>query len=249
MGFLTIRFYEELNDFLPPKKKKRLYEVPDHGKRSVKDLIESQGIPHTEVDLILINGKSVGFDQLVGSGDHISVYPVFEKFDISNITKLQSRPLRHLRFILDVHLGKLAKYLRMLGFDTYYNNHYGDEEIAWLAQNNNRILLTRDIGLLKRRNVAKGYWLRSQHPKVQLEEILVHFDLFNNIHPLTRCMKCNGEIQSINKEKIYRQLLPDTLKYFNRFYQCKNCGKIYWKGSHFNKMMKYIDHITKLNRC
>lgn len=248
MDYLTIRFYEELNDFLPRKKKKRLYEVPDHGKRSVKDLIESQGVPHTEVDLILINGISVDFNQLVSGGDHISVYPVFEKFDISGLTKLKSRPLRRLRFILDVHLGKLAKYLRMLGFDTYYNNHYDDDEIAMLARIDNRVLLTRDIGLLKRRDVAKGYWLRSQRPKIQLEEILVHFDLFNNIHPLSRCMKCNGLIQTVKKEKISDKLLPDTLKYFNEFYQCKNCGKIYWKGSHFNKMIKYIDRIQKLNR-
>ncbi len=243
MDYLTIRFYEELNDFLPPEKKKRLYHVPDHGKRSVKDLIESQGVPHTEIDLILINGVSVDLNYLVNGGDTISVYPVFEKFDITGVTKLKNRPLRNLRFILDVHLGKLAKYLRMLGFDTHYNNQYDDEEIAVLTYIDNRVLLTRDIGLLKRRDVTKGYWLRSQHPKTQLEEILVHFDLFNSIRPLTRCMKCNGEIETVSKEKVFNRVLPDTLKYFNRFYRCKNCGKIYWKGSHFNKMMKYITQI------
>lgn len=249
MDYLKIRFYEELNDFLPASKKKRAYKIPDYGKRSVKDLVESQGVPHTEIDLILVNGNSVDFNHLVSGGDRISVYPVFEKFDISMVSRLRDRPLRNLRFILDVHLGKLAKYLRMLGFDTHYNNQYMDEEIAMQAYIENRVLLTRDIGLLKRRDVLRGYWLRNQQPKKQLEEIMLHFDLFNDIHPLSRCMKCNGEIKSVPKEMIYDQLLEDTRTHFNHFYQCANCGKIYWKGSHFDKMMDFVKEIKKLHRA
>ncbi len=248
MDFLKIRFYEELNDFLPPSKKKKSYKIPDFGKRSVKDLVESQGVPHTEVDLILVNGNSVDFNHLVSGGDRVSVYPVFEKFDISGVSRLRDQPLRTLRFILDVHLGKLAKYLRMLGFDTHYNNQYMDEEIAMQAYIENRVLLTRDVGLLKRRDVLRGYWLRNQQPKKQLEEIMLHFDLFNDIRPLTRCMKCNGEIRSVPKELVYDQLLEDTRMYFDHFYQCKNCGKIYWKGSHFDKMMDFVSEIKKLRQ-
>lgn len=248
MDELKIRFYEELNDFLPASKRKKSYNVPDYGKRSVKDLVESQGVPHTEVDLILVNGNSVGFDHLVSGGDRISVYPVFEKFDISEVTKLRDRPLRDLRFILDVHLGKLAKYLRMLGFDTHYNNRYADEEIALQAYIENRILLTRDIGLLKRRDVSRGYWLRNQQPKMQLEEILLHFDLFSDIRPLSRCMTCNGMIQPVSKEDVYDRLLRDTREHFDQFYQCKNCGKIYWKGSHFTKMMEFVKEMKKIRQ-
>lgn len=246
MNDLKIRFFEELNDFLPDSKKKQQYGIPDYGKRSVKDLVESQGVPHTEVDLIFVNGKSVNFDFLVEGGDLISVYPVFEKFNITGNTKLREHPLRNLRFILDVHLGKLAKYMRMLGFDSRYDNRYEDEEISLQAYVENRVLLTRDIGLLKRRNVIRGYWLRSQQPKKQLQEILIHFDLVNNLRPLSRCMKCNGNIERANKGKIYDQLLPDTRQHFNQFYQCTNCGKIYWKGSHFDKIMNFVDQIRKL---
>ena len=123
-----------------------------------------------------------------------------------------------------------------------------DEEIAMQAYIENRVLLTRDIGLLKRRDVLRGYWLRNQQPKKQLEEIMLHFDLFNDIRPLTRCMKCNGEIRSVPKELVYDQLLEDTRMYFDHFYQCKNCGKIYWKGSHFDKMMDFVSEIKKLRQ-
>jgi uncharacterized protein with PIN domain len=243
MGSVNIRFYAELNDFLPDSKKNKSYGIEDFGKRTVKDLIQSQGVPHAEVDLILINGEPANFNKHVKPNDYISVYPVFESFDISSTNQLRKNPLRQLRFMLDVHLGKLAKYLRMLGFNSLYFNDFDDEEIVLTALLDNRIILTRDIGLLKRSDVEKGYWIRSTFPKPQLAEVLKRFDLFQNIEPFRICMHCNGIIKPINKKEVEHRLQADTLRYYTKFYTCSNCNKIYWKGSHHNRMMRFVKEI------
>jgi uncharacterized protein with PIN domain len=243
MKQISIRFYEELNDFLPQEQRKREFTHALKKERSVKDLIESIGIPHTEVDLIIINGESVDFNYLVMDGDHISVYPVFESLDISPLNHCQPKPLRNTRFVLDVHLGRLAAYLRMLGFDTLYRNDYDDLELAETSANERRILLTCDRRLLMRKQITHGYFVRERQPKQQRLEILNRFDLFNNLKPFTRCMHCNGITQPVNKQKIEAQLLPKTKKYYDEFFQCKTCNKIYWKGSHYLKMKKMIEEI------
>lgn len=243
MGFIYIRFYEELNDFLPEFKRKKTYKVEDVGKRTVNDLIQSQGVPHTEVDLILVNGISVDFGHHINTNDYISVYPVFESFDISPVEQLRDKPLRNPQFLLDVHLGKLTKYLRMLGFDVAYQNHIEDEEIVLQALVENRVILTRDIGLLKRNDVQKGYWLRNTQPKKQLAEVLKRFDLYHSIQPFRICMKCNGTIVKVDKEQVKHKLLRDTLLHFSKFYQCTNCHKIYWEGSHHDHMMQYVEEL------
>lgn len=243
MADLYLRFYEELNDFLPSSKYKREYKITCNFKRSVKDLIESEGVPHAEVDLILVNGAAVDFDHIVEDGDKISIYPVFESFDISDVTKLEDRPLRRPTFILDVHLGKLAKYLRLFGFDTVYSNDYDDEEIALWAAVENRIILTRDIGLLKRSQVDKGYWLRHQKSQKQLEEVFNRFQLYNLCRPFSLCMICNGKITAVSKEEIADELLPETKDTFDEFFKCHHCQKIYWKGSHYEKMIEFVESI------
>jgi uncharacterized protein with PIN domain len=240
MGFIYIRFYEELNDFLPKIKRKKTLKIEDFGKRTVKDLIQSQGIPHTEVDLILINGESVDFNHHVQAEDYVSVYPVFESFNIEPINKLRSEPLRKTQFMLDVHLGKLAKYLRMLGYDAFYHNNFDDDEVVLSAQLDDRIVLTRDLGMLKRSDVEKGYYIRSTSPKKQLAEVLDRFDLYKSIKPFRICMHCNGKIKPASKEKVEHRLLPDTRKHYTEFFQCSNCKKIYWKGSHHKKMMEFV---------
>lgn len=239
----TIRFYEELNDFLPEDQKKKDLKLSFYNSPSVKDAIESFGIPHTEVDLILVNGESVCFDVQVQASDRISVYPKFESFDITKISRLKGRPLRNIRFILDVHLGKLARYLRLCGFDTLYDNHYEDHTIVETASAENRIILTRDIGILKHAQVRHGYWLRSDQPQKQLKEVIKRFDLKNQVELFNRCMECNGTIRKVNKNKIQHRLLSGTQKYYHEFFQCTRCGKIYWKGSHYKKMMEFIREI------
>jgi uncharacterized protein len=238
---IEIRFYEELNDFLPGNKRKVTFSHTFMGNMSVKDIIESQGVPHTEIDLILVNGESVDFNVKPKDGDLLSVYPVFESFDISNVTRLRPEPLRNPCFVLDVHLGKLAKYLRMLGFDTLYQNNFDDDEIIEISVREKRIILTRDIGILKNSKVTHGYWVRSQKPKQQIAEVINRFSLTGHIEPLNRCIECNGKIVEVEKEQIADLLKPKTRKFFQNFYQCTNCKKVYWEGSHYSKMLDKID--------
>jgi uncharacterized protein with PIN domain len=235
------RFYEELNDFLPEGKRKTTFSVFFKGNPAVKDTIESTGVPHTEIDLILVNSKSVDFSYLLKNGDRVSVYPVFESLDISSAAHLRAKPLRRTKFILDVHLGKLANYLRMLGFDTLYKNNYHDRQIVSTAGAEKRIILTRDVGMLKIKEVTHGYWIRSQDPKKQLEEVVSRFDLKSSIKPFHRCMTCNGIIKKVDKESIRDDLEEMTKKYYSDFYRCGSCGKIYWRGSHYQKMINLIE--------
>ena len=241
---INIRFYEELNDFLSQQQRKIDFNHTLKKSRSIKDLIESIGVPHAEVDLIIVNGESVDFDYPVQDGDRISVYPVFESLDISPLKHCQPAPLRTTCFVLDVHLGRLAAYLRMLGFDTLYRNDYDDPTLADISADEHRILLTCDRRLLMRKQVTHGYFVRSRQPQKQILEILARFDLYNNQKPFTRCMHCNGKTHAVNKQDIETRLLPKTIKYYDEFYQCEDCGKIYWQGSHYLKMQEMIDNIN-----
>jgi len=235
-----LRFYAELNDFLPPDRRQQVWERQFTVSPTVKDMIESLGVPHTEIDLILANGRSVGFDYRVQDGDHISVYPMFESLDITPLLRLRPRPLRTPRFVLDIHLGRLTAYLRMAGFDALYRNDYSDEELASVSAQEGRILLTRDRGVLKRSQVTRGYWVRATGPREQLAEVLHRFDLFGQMSPFCRCLRCNGLLQAVRKEEIADRLLPDTLRRYDEFALCPDCGRVYWKGSHYERMLKFI---------
>ena len=237
---IILRFYEELNDFLPSTKRKKRFEHNFIDRKSVKDLIESLGVPHTEVDLILVNGKSVGFDYLVNDCDDISVYPEFESLDITNLQKLRPKPLRKPKFILDVHLGTLARYMRMIGLDTLYKNEFTDEEIVEISLKERRAILTKDRGILKRSEVTHGYWIRSSKTIEQLKEVLLRFDLKDQIKEFSRCLLCNSILKKIKKEKILDRLPQKVKELQNAFYICPTCDKIFWKGSHFQRMREII---------
>ena len=239
----TFRFYEELNDFLPLEKKKKDLTYTFKGNPAVKDAIEALGVPHTEIDLILANGTSVGFDYKLQQGDAVSVYPVFESFDISPVVKLRSQPLRNIKFVLDVHLGKLMRILRMLGLDSIYKNNFSDEEIISLALKEDRIILTRDRGILKNTSVTHGYCIRSTRPLTQVVEVIRRFDLTGQIKPFERCLCCNDVIKPVEKTKILEELPQKVADDFKEFYQCRGCGKVYWQGSHYEKMRKKIEAI------
>jgi len=238
------RFYEELNDFLPPSRRGISFPSIIKGNPSVKDAIEALGVPHVDVDMIIINGDPVDFTYKLKEGDHVSVYPVFESFDISSVSPLRAKPLRETKFILDVHLGKLAKYLRLCGFDTLYGNRYTDDFIIGISLSDHRIILTRDRGILKNRKVMHGYWIRSAVPEEQLTEVLNRFDLRGSFNPFTRCLECNGLLSDVKKEEIIGRLLPDTKKYFNDFRKCTKCGRIFWEGSHYDKMKIFIETLS-----
>jgi uncharacterized protein with PIN domain len=235
------RFYEELNDFLPLARRRLTFRHTLNRRASVKDVIESLGVPHTEVELILANGESVDFSYIVRDGDHISVYPVFEAFDIRPLLRLRPAPLRKLNFVLDAHLGKLARYLRLLGFDCQYRNDFTDNELADISSREKRILLTRDRLLLQRSIVTHGYFIRSDDPKQQVVEVLRRFDLASDMAPLTRCVRCNGTLSVVDKADVYHRLEPKTQRYYENFRICDNCGQVYWKGSHFCRMNRLID--------
>ncbi|NWF88392.1 MAG: Mut7-C ubiquitin/RNAse domain-containing protein [Ignavibacteriaceae bacterium] len=240
---VTLRFYEELNDFLPPDKRKKRFEHSFIDRTSIKDMIESLGVPHTEIDLILVNGVSVNLAYLVKDKDDISVYPMFESLDITNLQHLRAKPLRKPKFILDVHLGTLAKYMRMLGFDTLYKNNFNDDEIVNISLKERRAILTRDRGILKRTEVTHGYWVRSTKPREQIFEVINRFDLKSVVKELSRCLVCNSLLKIISKKKIIDRLPPKVKEYQTKFYYCKECSKIYWKGSHYTNMLTVIEKL------
>lgn len=240
MDAVTIRFYAELNDFLPRQRRQVPFTTPLSRRTSIKDLIESLGVPHTEVDLILVDGVSVGFDYLVQPGDRISVYPVFESFDIAPLARLRPAPLREPRFVLDTHLGKLAAYLRLLGFDTLYRNDYDDATLARISASERRILLTQDRGLLKRSIVTHGYYVRAAAPTDQVVEVVRRFDLARLVEPFGRCLRCNGRLHPVPKAAVLDRLPPRTRQEHHRFWQCEGCGRVYWKGSHYDRLRRLI---------
>lgn len=239
-----LRFYAELNDFLLPSRSGRATAWSFDVSGSVKDMIESIGVPHTEVDLILVDGEPTEFEYLVQDGDRISVYPRFRSLDISSLLYLHPQPLPEMRFIADTHLGRLAAYLRMLGFDTVYRNDYRDEDLAGISAREKRTLLTRDRGILKRTIITRGYCLRHTDPPRQLVEVLQHFELFRVIDPFKRCMHCNGVLRPTQKEAVSDRLLPDTKQHYDEFFLCPQCGRIYWKGSHYRRMQRFIESVT-----
>jgi uncharacterized protein with PIN domain len=238
----VFRYYAELNDFLPSSRRsicfRHHFELP----ASVKDMIESMGVPHTEVDLILLNSTPVDFSHPVGNGDRVSVYPAFRTLDMSPVLHLRA-PLREFRFVLDTHLGRLATYLRMLGFDTSYENNREDKELSRISEGEQRVLLTRDCGLLKRGTVAYGYFVRATEPKQQVVEVLRRFDLFSAACPFQRCLRCNARLNSIAKEAITERLETDTRRYFDAFRLCPGCNRVYWTGSHYEHMQRFVQSI------
>ena len=187
----TFRFYAELNDFLEPGLRGREIRYAFSGRPAVKSAIEALGVPHPEVEVIVVGGSSVGFDSRLDDGDRVAVYPMFEAVDVSPIMRLRERPLRQTRFVLDTHLGKLARLLRLLGFDTLYRNDFDDEEIVRVSVDERRIALTRDRGILKHGELTHGYCLRSAAPLEQVHEVMSRFDLRRSVAPFSRCTMCN----------------------------------------------------------
>jgi len=240
----VFRFYEELNDFLPAQRKKTAFAHHFRNKASVKDMIESLGVPHTEIDLILVNGESVDFSYAVRDGDRLSVYPVFEAMDIAPLVRLRPMPLRQTRFVLDTHLGKLARRLRLLGFDTLYGNRWEDGYLAQLSTQGPRILLTRDIGLLKRSQVSHGLFVRNTEVNRQVTEIVSRLQLSERFRPFTRCMCCNGELASAQAREVASQVPARVSATYRRFCRCSDCGRIYWQGSHYQQLREQIENIV-----
>lgn len=242
----SFRFYAELNDFIAPERRRREFDFDCATEATIKHVIEAIGVPHTEVDLILVNGVSVDFAQRLRPGDRISVYPKFEAFDISPLLRLRPHPLHITRFVADAHLGGLARLLRMAGFDTVYDNAFDDAEIERIAGSDERIVLTRDRELLKRRSISRGCYVYAQKPDAQLSEILARLDLAGSLRPLSRCLKCNAPLLAVEKAQILDALPPRVREHQQDFSTCSVCRRVFWEGSHCHQMLDRLAKALKM---
>lgn len=246
MHEIEVRLYAELNDFVPPAVRGRSFLHRFWGNPSVKDVIEALGVPHTEVELILINGRASTFAERLAGGERVAAYPVFEEFDLGSMRLLHREALRCLRFCADGHLGSLARYLRLLGFDTWYRADAGDEELSSLVAEEGRVLLTRDRGLLKRSEVERGYCVREDHPDKQLAEVVERFHLGRGARPFTRCLRCNGILRAVPPELVETRVPLRVLESFSDFTECSDCGRVYWRGTHYQAM---VERLVRIGVC
>jgi uncharacterized protein len=245
IGYVDVRAYAELNDFLAPESRGVTVRRPFRSHQTVKDVLEAMGIPHTEVDLILVNGSVQGFSYRPGVGDRITAYPMFEALDIGSTARLRPVPLRDTRFVVDVNLGRLARLLRLLGFDVWWSNDADDQTLADIGLDEHRILLTRDRALLKRRTITHGLFVHSQHPEQQALEVIRRLDLRQRLAPLTRCVRCNGELAAVSKDEVADHLEPLTRQYYEKFSRCPECGRIYWAGSHHARLVGLVERLRE----
>lgn len=243
MARAQLRFYEELNDYLPPERRRRTFAADFDTTCPVRHLIETHGVPHTEIEIILINGVSVGLEAAVHDGDRVSVYPMFEALDVSPLLRLRPQALRESRFFADAQLGRLARYLRLLGFDTLYENALDDADLVYRAVKDRRIILSRDRALLMHRGVRHGCHIRQVDPMEQLTHVVRRCDLVQSCRPFTRCMECNDQIRSVKKQQVVAMLEPETAAGFDEFWQCPGCNRIYWKGSHYARLQKLVSTV------
>ncbi|QOJ24315.1 MAG: Mut7-C ubiquitin/RNAse domain-containing protein [Gammaproteobacteria bacterium] len=247
MAQIGIRFYRTLNDFIAPTLADTEIIHNFDRKASIKDMIESFNVPHTEVERIVVNGIAVGFNYIVRNGDCIEVFPACE--NLSTIPACQLRPalLPPLLFVADSNLGRLARYLRLLGFDCLYRNDYDDDAVAIIASEQQRVVLTRDRSLLRRKIVTYGYFVRADQPKIQTSEVLKRFALYSLIKPLTRCTHCNGVLAETGKSQIECRLEPLTRRYYDKFLMCPDCSRIYWQGSHSIRIKQLLAELVDEN--
>jgi uncharacterized protein with PIN domain len=229
MSIAYFLFLERLNDFLPRDQRNQTIRIDFRGRQSIKHLAESLGVPHPEIGQVQVNGRAETLSDITQDGDRVELHPIPNGCPVEP------------RFVLDNHLGRLAAYLRMLGFDCLYENQFDDQEMAEIVQKEGRILLTRDRRLLMRKVVIHGYCLRSLDSLEQLTEVIRRFELKERIHPFHRCLRCNHPLVPVAKEEVLDRLEPLTRLYFDEFQICPACKQIYWKGSHFERMQNLIE--------
>ncbi len=240
---VTVRCYAELNDFLPRQRRQLAFEETCAWRSPVKDFIESLGIPHTEIDVLLVNGEPSDLERTLEEGDRVAVYPVFEAFDVSEVSRVRPRPLREVRFVADVHLGRLAAWLRLAGFDTAYWDRATDADLVRRSRDEHRILLTRDQALLKRSAITHGSYVRATDPESQLAEVASRFHLAALARPFTRCTRCNTPLEPASPASVAERVPPASRACFDRFLHCPGCGRIYWEGSHYRRLLDLVERV------
>ena len=245
MKKVSVRVYAELNDFLRKDLRQTTVCYSFRGRVTVKEAVESLGVPHSAVDLVLLNSNPAGWNHLLNDGDYLSVYPEFETFDVTGLTLNGRKPLRNTKFIVDAHLGGLARKLRLLGFDSVYEPGIHDDTIIELASSEKRIILTRDKGILRSGKVDHAYFVRNTHTQEQIREVVDKFALKSQFRPFTRCLICNEELNRIESSVAKDLVDQDTLRIFSDFFRCSGCGKVYWEGSHYDRMRNFICDLEK----
>jgi uncharacterized protein with PIN domain len=199
-------------------------------------MIEALGVPHTEVELVLVNGEGAGLDLLVEEGDRVAVYPHFTRFDVARLAPAPMLPAGRVRFVADAHLGGLARLLRMAGFDTIYDNGLRDDQIEAMAVDEERVVLTRDRDLLMRRTIAYGCYVRALKAEEQLREVVKRLGIADRARPFTRCLHDNAPLRAVAKDAVAERLPPMVAASQEEFSTCTLCGRVYWKGSHWQRM-------------
>ncbi|MGD8426637.1 MAG: Mut7-C RNAse domain-containing protein [Balneolaceae bacterium] len=200
---------------------------------SVKDLVEAHGIPHTAIFRLTANDKAISLDYNVQPGDIISAYPIEWVQVTEDIDPIYLQPSC---FVADVHLGKLAKTLRLLGFDTYFDPSWNDHHIIEWSNKEHRMILTRDLDLLKNGHTQFGYWVRNQDPEQQINELLQRFKIKEKAKPFSRCVKCNGLLSEVSLSEVENKVPPKVKLWQSRFFQCADCRQVYWRGAHYEKL-------------
>ena len=238
---VRLRFHGDLNVFLRSRAGDAVIERRLAEKTSIKDIIESCGVPHPEVDLILVDEQTVGFDYTLANDAKVEVFPVENRGTDRTEKRIQTVGIR--RFVADGHLGSLTRNLRLLGFDVVYEQNADDRQLLEVMARENRALLTRDRRLLMHAIVQHGYYPRSQNADEQTIEVIRRFDLSELIAPFTRCLLCNAPLEEAAKADVFDKLEPLTKIYYDQFRRCPDCKQIYWSGSHFPKLQKRIEEI------
>ena len=248
MSSILLQFHGDLKGFLGRRHVSGRIEYVLNRRASIKDIIESFKVPHTEVGAIRSRGRERDFQWIPNPDRAVEIFPVIPPLDVTKPSFLQPEPHAAVRFLVDVNVARLAMLLRTLGFDTAFDPLAGDAEMAGQAEREERIMLTRDTGLLRRRAVRFGRCIRAHDPDEQLAEVVRFFGLRPPFVLFSRCLRCNVPLVPVTKEEVWGRLEPKTKKYFNRFKICPQCDRVYWQGSHHEKLLERVERIVSMEQ-
>lgn len=230
---VTLRMAGDLTLFVPVKWRSGEIHLVYDGTSSLGHLVESAGVPLTEVGSLRIDGRRVEPSHRANHGDLVVVEPV------ARPQCLETWPPR---FLLDVHLGKLARRLRVLGIDVEYRSTADDDDLLGWAAEENRVLLTKDRALLMRRTLPAGAYVRGSRTEAQLADVLDRFE--PPLEPYRRCPTCNGALVDVPKREVESLLEPGTRRSYDQYARCVGCGQVYWRGAHFQQLDAIVQRAT-----